>query len=113
MGLLGLDLSNQGSNSINGHKNAITTTHKAWNMSPRAALDYSRLSVMILLSVIFYNEFLVYFNTYRSWPELEQKRMLKILFVADPQIQGKNDMGNWLLGIITRWDSDRYLSKTF
>lgn len=22
-------------------------------------------------------------------------------------------MGNWLLGIITRWDSDRYLSKTF
>ena len=53
-------------------------------MSPRAALDYSRLSVMILLSVIFYNEFLVYFNTYRSWPELEQKRMLKILFVADP-----------------------------
>ena len=29
------------------------------------------------------------------------------------QIQGKSDMGNWLLGIITRWDSDRYLSKTF
>jgi len=82
-------------------------------MSPRAALDYSRLSVMILLSVVFYNEFLVYFNSYRSWPELEQKRMLKILFVADPQIQGKTDMNNWLLGIITRWDSDRYLSKTF
>jgi len=82
-------------------------------MSPRAALDYGRLGFMIIISVVLYNEILVYFNAYRAWPDLEQRRLLKILFVADPQIQGKNDMGNWLLGIITRWDSDRYLSKTF
>jgi len=82
-------------------------------MSPRAALDYNRLSLMIILSVIFYNEILVYFNTFRSWPDVEKQRIFKILFVADPQIQGKTDMDNWLLGIITRWDSDRYLSKTF
>lgn len=55
-------------------------------MSPRAALDYNRLSLMIILSVVFYNEILVYFNTFRSWPEVEQQRFFKILFVADPVI---------------------------
>ena len=55
-------------------------------MSPRAALDYNRLSLMIILSVVFYNEILVYFNTYRTWPEVEQQRFFKILFVADPVI---------------------------
>ena len=55
-------------------------------MSPRAALDYNRLGLMIILSVVFYNEILVYFNTFRSWPEVEQQRVFKILFVADPVI---------------------------
>ena len=41
---------------------------------------------MIILSVIFYNEILVYFNTFRSWPDVEKQRIFKILFVADPVI---------------------------
>ena len=53
-------------------------------MSPRAALDYGRLGFMIIISVVLYNEILVYFNAYRAWPDLEQRRLLKILFVADP-----------------------------
>lgn len=86
------------------------------NRGQRAAVDYGRLSFMILFMVVFYNEMLVYFNSYRSWPGVENRptqKLLKILLVADPQIQGANDMDNWLLGTITRWDSDRYLSKTF
>ena len=81
--------------------------------SQRPAIDYGRLSFMVVISVIFYNEFLVYFNVYRSWPTLRQHQLLKILLIADPQIQGAHDMDNWVLGTITRWDSDRYLSKTF
>ena len=37
--------------------------------------------------------------------------MLRILFVADPQIQGNLHEGSW--GWIRRWDSDRYLAKTY
>jgi len=85
----------------------------AGGRSQRPAIDYCRLSVMIVISVVAYNEFLVYMNAYRSWPTIDQKQRLKILFVADPQIQGANDMDSYFLGIITRWDSDRYLSKTY
>ncbi len=84
------------------------------NRATRAALDYNRLSLMLLFCVVAYNEFIVYYNYHRSWPEVSQEEnVLKALLVADPQIQGASDMDNWLLGIITRWDSDRYLSKTF
>ena len=37
--------------------------------------------------------------------------VLKILLVADPQIQGYLNEGS--TGPIKRWDIDRYLSKTF
>ena len=71
-------------------------------MSPRAALDYSRLSLMIILSVVFYNEILVYFNTYRTWPEVEQQRFFKILFVADPVIVFIFDI-NYLFAVKIRF----------
>lgn len=67
----------------------------------KAVIDYSRLSLMVLTCVIFYNEFLVYFNSYRGWPQpASKKNLLKVLLVADPQIQGAHDMDNWLLGSI-------------
>ena len=80
----------------------------------RANVDYGRLSFMIIFSVIFYNEIVVYFRYYAAWPELEQSSpVLKILFVADPQILGFEDQDNVFVSWIARWDSDRYLSKTF
>ena len=70
-------------------------------------------------------EYMAYFSYYASWPKLpvnkvykdkiykeeSEDNILKILFVADSQIQGYLNEG--IIGPITRWDSDRYLSKTF
>lgn len=36
-----------------------------------------------------------------------------MLIVADPQIQGFRDEPPGILGLITRWDSDQYLSRGF
>ena len=79
---------------------------------------------MVLLASIIYNEYLSYFSHYASWPKLPIKQLhinspeetstdniLKILYVADPQIQGYLNEGS--TGPIKRWDIDRYLSKTF
>lgn len=80
---------------------------------------------MVLMGAIFYNEYLAYFSSYAGWPSLPINKLihkepdklepaadiLKILFVADAQIQGYLNEGS--VGPITRWDSDRYLAKTF
>ena len=66
-----------------------------------------------LATVIFYNEIVVYFRHYVAWPEIEQAPILKILFVADPQIIGNKDQNNAFVTWIAKWDSDRYLYKTF
>ena len=92
-------------------------------MSQRVVIDYNKLGIMVLLGAIFYNEYLAYFSNYASWPSLPVKKLiknsqevdptdiLKILFVADAQIQGYLHEGT--TGAIKRWDSDRYLAKTF
>ena len=43
------------------------------NLRPqKVVLDYNRLGLMILISVIVYNEFLVYFKTYYYWPNVDR-----------------------------------------
>jgi hypothetical protein len=80
------------------------------------------------LFVILYNEFLVYWWSYLSWPPLHKqshfyykngsyitdldKRPLRLLLVADPQLIGENDE-HWAVSWIARWDSDRYLRSGF
>jgi len=86
------------------------------NRLQKASLDYNRLGFMVIFCVIIYNEFIAYFGAHHTWPSLERQRRkssLRLLIVADPQIQGANDVNNEFLGVITRWDIDRYLSKTF
>ena len=80
----------------------------------KVVLDFNRLSFMILLSVVFYNEFLVYFKAYYSWPDVnlyyedrKSDNLIKIMFVADPQIQGSHDSESRIIGAIKLWDSDR------
>ena len=92
-------------------------------MSQRVVIDYNKLCIIVLLGAIFYNEYLAYFLNYASWPSLPFKKLmkgnqkvestdiLKILFVADAQIQGNLNEGS--TGPIKRWDADRYLTKTF
>ena len=41
------------------------------------------------------------------------KSLNSVLIVADPQIQGFRDEPPGILGLITRWDSDQYLSRGF
>ena len=93
-------------------------------MPQRVVIDYNKLSIMVLIVSIVYCEYMAYFSYYASWPKLPVNKLyknkqkeestedvLKILFVADPQIQGYVNEGN--SGPIKRWDIDRYLSKTF
>ena len=93
-------------------------------MPQRVVIDYNKLCIMVLLVSIIYNEYMAYFSHYASWPKLPVKKLykdnneeesteeiLKILFVADPQIQGYLNEGS--TGPVRRWDIDRYLSKTF
>jgi hypothetical protein len=80
----------------------------------RAVLDYNKLCLILLVGAVAYNEFLAYLSAYSRWPSLPwQTGTLRILFVADPQIQGVLFESPFPVGPITRWDSDRYLSKTF
>ena len=78
--------------------------------------------------IVFYNEFLVYWISYMSWPALHKQsqflnpngsvindlkqRPLRLLLVADPQLIGENDE-HWSIGWLARWDSDRFLRSSF
>lgn len=67
---------------------------------------------LVVLAAIFYNEYLVYEIQKFKWSVRECSECVKVLLVADPQILGErheNYLGSWL----ARWDSDRYLEKTF
>lgn len=99
-------------------------TYRNLKMPQRVVIDYNKLCIMVLLASIIYNEYMAYFSHYASWPKLPVKKLykndneeesteeiLKILFVADPQIQGYLNEGS--TGPVRRWDIDRYLSKTF
>ena len=78
--------------------------------STRAVIDYQKLAAMILVAVIFYNEYYAYYSAYATWP-YEEEGGTNILLVADPQLQGLRDERHF--GSVTRWDADRYLRKTF
>lgn len=82
-------------------------------MLRRNRLKHRVISIgIIVLVTIFYNEFLVYEVQKLKWTMRECSECVKILLVADPQILGEkyeNYLGSW----IARWDSDRYLEKTF
>ncbi|KAG7202186.1 hypothetical protein KM043_015865 [Ampulex compressa] len=67
---------------------------------------------LILIATILYNEFLVYEMQKLKWSLRECSDCVKVLLVADPQILGKRNE-NYLGSSIARWDSDRYLQKTF
>ena len=78
----------------------------------RAVIDYQKLAAMILVAVIFYNEYYAYYSAYASWPHDEKEGQgASILLVADPQLQGLRDERHF--GSVTRWDADGYLRKTF
>ncbi|GAB6032770.1 hypothetical protein CHUAL_011634 [Chamberlinius hualienensis] len=79
----------------------------------------ARFVILVTLSVIAYNEWLSYTLSKFDWAQLPnisphgKSEVVRLLFVADPQIQGYHYEPAGLVGAITRWDSDRYLEKSF
>jgi len=86
----------------------------------RMKIAFARVSAKLVVFVIVcaavvYNEVLSFFVSSWQWPNLSLSNQgddLRVLFVADPQLVGlRNELP--LLGIITRWDADRYLQFGF
>ncbi|GLG96496.1 Metallophosphoesterase 1 homolog [Gryllus bimaculatus] len=83
------------------------------------AIHRSKTKIVLLFlgTLIFYNEFLSYFlQSIFKWPAVScdgRPECVKILLVADPQIIGEQFEPGFPLGTLARWDCDRYLSKTF
>ena len=76
----------------------------------------------LTISIVVYNECIVYFVSYMSWPpnhassiksiNTTEGSTLRLLLVADPQLIGEDDEP-WTYGWLARWDSDRYLHNTY
>ncbi|XP_037951852.1 metallophosphoesterase 1 isoform X2 [Teleopsis dalmanni] len=69
------------------------------------------LSTILL---IFFNEVLIYYIYQRSWQYIDCKydNCTRILFIADSQLLGKT-FDTSFYSPLARYDSDRYLQKTF
>ncbi|XP_023946445.1 uncharacterized protein LOC112051865 [Bicyclus anynana] len=71
--------------------------------------------ITVPLGVIFYCEWFDYVIQPLFWPDFackNEESCTKILFIADPQIQGDLAVPP-PLGSLVNWDSDRYLASTF
>ena len=81
----------------------------------------TRTYFIIVILTLFYCEIFEHWVHRFQWKDLPSKNndfgsesnSLRILFVADAQIQGVRYELPGILGYITRLDSDRYLSRTF
>ncbi|KAK6170039.1 hypothetical protein SNE40_018526 [Patella caerulea] len=74
------------------------------------------ITVTVLVLTLFVNEYLVYWVQSSRWPvfpEVDRKKEMVVLLVSDPQLQGIQDEPGFPVGMVARWDVDRYLSKTF
>ncbi|XP_063237247.1 metallophosphoesterase 1 isoform X2 [Bacillus rossius redtenbacheri] len=75
-----------------------------------------KVMLAVLASAVLYTEVLSYWlQAWLWWPRLhcEGARCLVLLLVADPQLLGEQYEAPFPKGALTRWDCDRYLSRTF
>ena len=77
-------------------------------VSPKLAVFF------IACAVVVYNEVFSFLVSSWQWPNMTptDEDDLRVLFVADPQLVGLRDELP-LVGIITRWDADKYLQFGF
>ncbi|XP_016985886.1 metallophosphoesterase 1 isoform X1 [Drosophila rhopaloa] len=70
--------------------------------------------VALTLLLVFFNEFIVYYMAQSSWQPIDCKldNCTRLLLIADPQILG-NSYDRSSHSPLARYDSDRYLAKTF
>lgn len=80
----------------------------------RVLPNYPKLVVILVFGAVVYNEFAVFFSATLRWPSFpDADETLRILFVADPQLQGIQHEHPFPVGALATWDSDRYLGKSF
>ena len=70
-----------------------------------------RFIIYAAISLIFYNEFVVYWLSTLKYPQIESNGT-RFFLIAGPQLIGDNDEPLFLKSI-AKWDSDRYLHKTY
>lgn len=77
---------------------------------------WSYLFIYIILPVIFYIEVVTYSLLPLQWvnqPDCQYPKCSKVLLVADPQIIGSEIQGQEFINFVAKWDSDRYIRRTF
>ena len=83
-------------------------------MARRMAVNFTKLCGLILVGTLVYNEYISYYLSQLSWPHLPSDQDLTVvLLVADSQIQGVKHEPEGVVGSIQRWDSDRFLHKSY
>lgn len=86
-----------------------------WHLSSlfvRCRQHWIVFMVVLLTCIVIYQELICYHFASWRWyhlkPREKSSRFLKVLIVADPQLQGYEDEPP-LLGYVTRFDADRLL----
>lgn len=77
---------------------------------------WARILLVAAVSLVLYTEFMTYWLLPLQWikkPVCVPPKCYKLLLVADPQILASPLGGQSLFRLIARWDSDRYIRKTF
>jgi len=80
----------------------------------RGRVSVKFVVLFLICAVVAYNEVISFFVSSWRWPKLSSayEDDLRVLFVADPQLVGLRYEPP-LLGIINRWDADKYLQFGF
>ncbi|KAM8711198.1 hypothetical protein ACLKA7_000348 [Drosophila subpalustris] len=70
--------------------------------------------IVVTLLLMFFNEVLIYYVAQSSWHPIDcqQENCTRLLLIADPQILG-NSYDRSSHSSLARYDSDRYLQKSF
>ncbi|XP_037083800.1 uncharacterized protein LOC119104241 [Pollicipes pollicipes] len=90
-----------------------------YQMQPRVirpVISPRHILLLAVLTVVLYAEWWDLAQHARAWPTLPgeaEHGSLRLLLVADPQLQGELTEPAWPLGTLTRWDSDRYMRQGF
>ncbi|KAF0302578.1 uncharacterized protein FJT64_025320 [Amphibalanus amphitrite] len=82
----------------------------------RPVVSPRHILLLALLSVLLYGEWYDLWHTARAWPALPGEHpsgSVRLLLVADPQLQGERNEPAAPLGTVTRWDSDRFMRQGF
>ncbi|CAH2067601.1 unnamed protein product, partial [Iphiclides podalirius] len=76
----------------------------------------AKFFIFAVFGIVLYNEWFIYSVQPIYWLDMECPKddisCTKIMFIADPQIQGEMDVAP-PLSYLFNWDSDRYLKSTF